>query len=65
MFDMNLQHQRVNDICILKNRELLERLHSLECSIGSRHGKGCKFLNLFIMNPQGHSVSVSCGVSGS
>ena len=43
ILDLNLWHQRVNDICILKNSELFGRLHSLECGVGSRYGKGCKF----------------------
>ena len=62
VIDLNLQHQPVNDLCILKNSELLERLCSLEHGIGSRHGKGCTILKLYIRGPEGQNVCVSCGV---
>ena len=53
--DLNFQHHRVNDICILKNSELLGRLHSLECGIGSRHGN---IFKLYIRGLYGQSVHV-------
>ena len=65
VLDLNLQHQKIKDICTLKNNELLETLHSLEHGIGRRHGKGCKILKLYIRGPEWQSVCLSCGVSGS
>ena len=59
VFDLKLQHQRVNYICIFKNSELLERLHNLEYGAGSGHGKGHKILKLYIRGPKGQSVCVN------
>ena len=59
---LDLQYQRINDICILKNSELLERLCSLECGVGSRHGKSHKILKLYIRGLQGQGVCVLAAV---
>ena len=56
VLDLNFRHQGVDDICILKNSELLESLGSLECGIGSRHGKGHKLLKLCIRDSQRQTV---------
>ena len=51
ILDLNIWHQRVTDIHIL-NSELLERLHSIECGIRSRHGKGHKKSKLYMRGVQ-------------
>ena len=52
---------------IFSRSELLERLHSLECCIGSRHGKGHKILKLFIrdlLGRVGNELVVGVAVNG-